>query len=333
MKSNLYFVGFIAVAISLLCCSLPARCETFAYLKSWTYTPTLSEQDTGYKVEYSQVLYQKVSFAFDYVNEGHFSGHHRDGYGLELRYAIPVTLFAHPVVLSLGAGPQYYFDTITPLGGASIDAHGLAPRFTAGASGRLWRRLNWLVAIDAITPSHDIKDYLVSAGLGYKLGANSADKPDLFTSWKDGSDAIPIEVSLFSAFSVINISGNPNSWGGSVELRLPLARHIEFSSSYIYEGDPKVARRSGVTAQLWPIRSDEFSGVEIGAGFGVYVFVDKKSNVPGQAQSAVIAPLMSIVLSWPASSTWFGRFIWDRVVSNYNRDADIWRLGFGRRLR
>jgi hypothetical protein len=35
------------------------------------------------------------------------------------------------------------------------------------------------------------------------------------------------------------------------------------------------------------------------------------------------------MLSHAVYSNIFVRAIWDRVVSNYNRDADIWRFGVG----
>ena len=94
-----------------------------------------------------------------------------------------------------------------------------------------------------------------------------------------------------------------------------------------------MTRRSGVTAQLWPVRTDVSSGIEIGAGFGAYVFVnEKRQPIAGQVNSAAVAPVVSIMASYPAMGAWFGRFIWDRVVSNDSRDADIWRLGFGHTL-
>jgi hypothetical protein len=36
------------------------------------------------------------------------------------------------------------------------------------------------------------------------------------------------------------------------------------------------------------------------------------------------------MLSHTVYSHFFARAIWDRVVSNYSRDADIWRVGVGR---
>jgi hypothetical protein len=64
---------------------------------------------------------------------------------------------------------------------------------------------------------------------------------------------------------------------------------------------------------------------------GAYVFVDTKHQpIPGQITTAAVAPVVSLMASHAVTTNWFARAIWDRVVSNYSRDADIWRLGFGR---
>jgi hypothetical protein len=138
-------------------------------------------------------------------------------------------------------------------------------------------------------------------------------------------------LSVYGVLSVINISGNPNAFGVSAEYRRRFVRDFEGTITYIYEGDPRVARRSGVSLQFWPVRYDMSSGFEIGAGFGAYVFVDTKHQpIPGQITTAAVAPVVSLMASHAVTKNWFVRAIWDRVVSNYSRDADIWRLGFGR---
>lgn len=314
---------------------LPAHAQLFSYTKGEAYSTTASDFSGAYKVEYRQLLYKSTAATFDYINEGHFPEHHRDGYGLKLWYEWPV-LKAQGISLAAGIGPYYYFDTITPVGGQSADVHGLAPivSFTARGPITLWnlKHLDWLVSADSIAPNHDFKSHLLSVGVGYWMSPERHPR-GFFETSINRTTPDTNELSVFGVLSVINISGDPDSWGASAEYRHRFTTHFDGTLGYIYEGDPRVARRSGLAAQVWPVRTDVRSGIEIGAGFGAYAFVDTKHQpIPGQVTSAAIAPMVSIMLSYPAHSTYFARFIWDRVVSNYSRDADIWRLGFGKNI-
>jgi len=313
------------------CLPLTGWAQSLSYLRGDSYSTTQHESSLFYKIEYRARLFDGFAMAFDYVNEGHFSGHHPDGYGLELsyRYRFPTD---YRMYLVGGVGPYYYFDTITPAGGRSTDAHGLAPMFTLSLRGQLWKwkKFDWVISADSIDPTHDVKDQLLSVGLVYWLSDPSG--PGIFDKPRDGTSASTNrnELSVYGVLSVINISGNPNAYGFSAEYRYIFARSIEGTIAYIYEGDPRVARRSGVTAQLWPVRHDVSSGFEVGAGFGAYVFVDKKHQpIRGQITTAAVAPVVSLMLSHVVYSHFFARAIWDRVVSNYSRDADIWRVGVG----
>jgi hypothetical protein len=330
-------LGIFVSSSGITCLPLTAQAQMLSYTKGESYSQGTGETSPAYKVEYRQVLNSDFSVTYDYVNEGHFTAHHPDGYSLEAWYKIPISE-KYRISLSAGIGPFYYFDTVSPSGGQSTDRHGLAAVVTVAARGRLWKSLDWIVSADAIDPAHDLKAEMLSVGLGYWLGAapaTSGGQPlGLFDALAEGmgrkqSDAN--EISLYGVLSVINISGNPNSWGASAEYRYRFQRYFEGTASYIYEGDPRVARRSGVTVQGWPVRSVGASGFEIGAGLGLYAFVDRKHQpIPGQITTAAVAPIISLMASHPVKKNWFIRVIWDRVVSNYSRDADIWRVGLGR---
>jgi hypothetical protein len=320
------------VVAAIGCLPVTAWAQSLSYLRGDSYSTSEHESSLFYKIEYRAMLYDGFAAAFDYVNEGHFTGHHPDGYGLQLSYQhrFPID---YRLYLAGGIGAFYYFDTITPAGGQSTDAHGLAPMFTLSLRGQVWKwkKLDWVLSADSIDPAHDVKDQLLSLGLAYWLSDPSG--PGLFdrpqgdsTSASSGRN----ELSVYGVLSVINISGNPNAFGVSAEYRYVFARSVEGTIAYMYEGDPRVARRSGVTVQLWPVRHDVSSGFEVGAGFGAYVFVDKKHQpIPGQITTAAVAPVVSLMLSHALYSHFFARAIWDRVVSNYSRDADIWRVGVG----
>jgi hypothetical protein len=140
---------------------------------------------------------------------------------------------------------------------------------------------------------------------------------------------------VYGAATVINITGNQKSDGLAAEYRFRRsncsAYHYDLSLTYLNEGDSRVARRNGFSAQLWPMRSDALDHMEVALGVVAYWFIDRRRPViPGKGPTGSVAPVVSVMFSYvPHREGWFARLIWDRVVSNYNRDADIWRLGVG----
>jgi hypothetical protein len=53
----------------------------------------------------------------------------------------------------------------------------------------------------------------------------------------------------------------------------------------------------------------------------------------GRKNPAAIAPLVSFTIARQLSDHWVVRVVWDRVISNYNRDSDIFLVGLGYRWR
>ena len=314
--------------------ALPAQMLT--YLRGLAATPNSHVGAPAYELEYRQGIYHEFAGSFAYINEGHFPGHHRDGYGLQIWYNIPV-LPQQKLSIAAGLGPYYYFDTITPAGGPSADIHGTAVLVSLMARGELGHRFYWMAEASRINPTADFKTNVLAVGVGYWLGKDAAvpqkNLPGIFEPAKPPDEARADELSVYGVLSVINISSNPHAFGGSVEYRHRFVRDLYGTVTYIYEGDPRVARRAGFAAQLWPVRSAVLSRLEIGAGFGGYLFIDRKHQpVPGQLSAVAAAGLVSIMASYDLDHRWFVRFVWDRVISDYSRDADIWRIGLGRRL-
>jgi hypothetical protein len=314
-----------------------AHGQMLSAMGSASYSSTTGESSVlrPYEVGYRQYLYKDFSLTFDYINEGHFTDHHPDGYGLEFWYSFPSPITKYFSV-SVGAGSFYYFDTVPAAGGSSTDLHGLAPMVSVAARARLSKKWSVLVSADWIDPTHDIKSEMLSVGLGYWLvnddipvGENPTGILERLMARTGSGKTEHDEFALYGVISTINIAGNPSSFGGSAEYRYRFDENVEATLAYIYEGDPQVARRSGLTAQIWPVRYGT-GGFEIGAGFGGYVFVDKKRQpIPGKTTTAAVAPVVSLMVSHSFRGGWFARLIWDRVISNYNRDADIYRFGLG----
>src|ERR1019366_10182254 len=100
--------------------------------------------------------------------------------------------------------------------------------------------------------------------------------------------------------SVVNPSLSGQGKAYAAEHRRGLAQHLDGTISYIYEGDPRLVRRSGIAVQIWPVNTFYDKGVTVGLGVGVYVYADKRH--PGAAHqlstgitynTPALAPLIS----------------------------------------
>ena len=85
----------------------------------------------GWSLDYRRPLGGAVGIGLTYLNEGHHTDHHRDGYAAQVLLRAPLD---GRVSLWLGAGPYAYFDTST--GGLPWHGndHGLGILYSAGAS-------------------------------------------------------------------------------------------------------------------------------------------------------------------------------------------------------
>jgi hypothetical protein len=371
--------------LGAVCMAQTARAQLVSAGAAMSYSGAFGEPTwRSFKFGFRQNLLGNWSYSFDYLNEGHFAGHHRDGYAFEVSYESAL-LARYNTWLYLGAGPFYYFDTQTSPSDVSRDVHGLAPAFNLSARHRVSANWDVLVSLDATVPNHDFRAHTISIQGAYWLGHDSelarqavysrqardmptpnsperaaaiqlllrADQRSEPTGFfeepypvllarADGT-AVPTlparrtiysEWAIFGAVSVINVAGNPRSDGGSAEYRLRLqTRHshqYDLSFAYLYEGDPRLNRRHGVTMQFWPVHSDRHLNVDVAAGLGAYVFVDQPRSAAGRSPNAAVAPVVSTMVSWyPGGRKLFLRAVWDRVVSKNNQDADVWRLGVG----
>ncbi|HVU35040.1 MAG TPA: hypothetical protein VHE61_16520 [Opitutaceae bacterium] len=317
-------------ALALLAGPPAAHAQMLTYTRALMTTPSFNESSQAYQLEYRQGLFDGFSASIDYLNEGHIAEHHRDGYAFEFSYRLPI-LPHQRLYLAASAGPYYFFDTYR----GSTDVHEVAPLVALTAYGALKGKWFWSATATRINPKSDFRANMFGIGLGYWLGKDAysptEELPGLFGSTKPGKTSD--EITVFGVFSVINVAKSPHSLGSSVEYRHRFARHVEGTVTYIYEGDPRVARRSGLAVQAWPVRSAICPQLEIGIGLGTYWFIDRRHvRTPGQNANAALGGLVSTMISYHFTPTWFGALIWDRVITDYNRDADIWRFGIGRKL-
>ena len=322
----------------LICLVLNLHGQELTFLGGTTTQTGIRNSTYTWQLDYRQDFYRNFASSIAYINEGHFLGHHRDGTSWEVWGNLP--LFNDRLALSLGGGVYYFYDTIPAAGDGTADIHGAAAIFSFAATGYLSDRWFYRVMVNRISPTSDIRTTTAAVGVGYWFGLNRRPlgKTPGEADTIDAQYVTEPQLSLFGGQSVVNTFLSQKALAGAAEYRQGLLPHLDGTASFVYEGDPKIARRSGVAFQLWPVNTFFDESTSVGIGVGPYVFIDRNHPVNsgqtlniGRKNPAAIAPLVSLTIARQLSNQWIGRLIWDRVISNYNRDSDIFLVGLGYR--
>lgn len=287
----------------------------------------------AYQVEYREGLGEYFAASASYLNEGHVPNHHRDG-------LVPIMLWGRAnlldrrLSLAIGAGPYLFADT-TKINGIVRDDHNVGGLMAVSATLYtkyrilLQARANWVVtgkSIDTLTGL---------VGIGYQLDPPPSPGP-LPTAPTQPEKTTDNELSVYVGQTVVNNPGSPKSVATCIEYRRGLLRYLDASVAWLNEGNNELVRRNGALGQFWLVRSFLNDHLSLGGGFGVYLAIDKrKGTLPDQGGSAFASGVLSVT----ASVRDFGfnpdlslRFIMNRIVTNYDKDTDIFLLGLGYRF-
>jgi hypothetical protein len=325
------FSKWVLPALLMGCACLNLQAQEFTALLGATRPDDSSHSSYSYQAEYRQVFFRNLSASASYINEGHFPGHHRDGEAIEVWGRLP-SPHSH-VSFDLGVGAYYYYDTQVAAGGGSLDVHGTAPIYSASVTGYFSERAFYRATINHIGPNGEPKTNTAVLGVGVWFGRDHRPTPgDLGDSPSDRDFMPEHEVTVYAGQSVVNTFLSPTGRAYAMEYRHSFYRHIDWTVSMIYEGNPEIVRRSGLAAQGWAVNeffNDRFTA---GIGFGPYFYIDSKHpSDQGTTNPPKVAGLGSLSLSERLSHHWMVRLVCNRVGSNYNRDADIILLGLGYR--
>ena len=318
-------------ALVLLCAGLKLQAQELTLLGGLLPNANFERSSFTWQVDYRQDFYRNFAASIAYINEGHVPGHHRDGTAWEAWARLP--FFQDRVALSLGLGAYYFFDTQPLPGGDTANVHGTAPIYSLSGTGYLSNRWFYRVMLNRITPNHEFNVTTATVGAGFWFGRDKKPTPGKLGDAPDEYAYVTAnELTVFGGQSVVNTFLSQKALAYAGEYRRGVIPHIDWTASAIYEGDPKIIRRSGLAAQLWAVNTFFNDRVTVGAGLGPYVYLDHKHPASaGKKNPAAVAPLASLTVSAQLSANWIVRMVFDRVTSSYNRDADIFLLGLGYR--
>jgi len=318
-------------ALVLLCAGLKLPAQELTFLGGLLPETSTERSSYTWQVDYRQDFYRNFAGSIAYINEGHLRRHHRDGTAFEVWGRLP--LFQDRFAIAMGLGGYYYYDTQPLPGGDTANIHGTAPIYSLSATAYLSGRWYYRLMFNRITPAHQINVNTMTVGAGFWFGQDKKPTPGkLGDAPNEKAFVTGNELTVFGGQSIVNTFLNQKSLAYAGEYRRGVFPHVDWTASAIYEGDPKVVRRSGLATQLWAVNTFFNERITVGAGLGPYVFLDRKHPVDARRKNpAAIAPLASLTFSVRLSEQWTVRTVFDRVTTSYNRDSDIFLVGLGYR--
>lgn len=315
----------------LLAAAAPAGAQELYVQGGGQYTQSLKEGSYSYSFEYAHNLSDYAYASFTWLNEGHVTDHHRDGWSPQLWLRWPSR--SRTFLLSLGAGPYRYYDTtvVTPSGRVT-DAHDWGGLFSVAA--QWYFRAPWVLEMRynyARTTTSISTDSLL-LGIGYQFESATAPGP-VPPSHYDLSTP-RAEMTLMAGKSVQNNLQSPQGTAWAAEFRERLSPYIDAIGTFLDEGDTGVVKRRGVAGQLGLVREFLNHHADVGIAGGFYLardqdYITPSNTVVGIATRTQVLGLLSMTMTWRLTRMVHVRAYWDRTLTTNGRDTDVVLAGIG----
>jgi hypothetical protein len=238
-------------------------------------------------------------------------------------------------VLSAGIGPYRYFDTSTDQDdGSYSDLHGWGVVYSLRAQYYFANRWIAQLQLNRVQVQHGPNTSAALIGIAYQLDAPDVPGP---RDWAP-SRATRVtgnEVTAFLGQTVVNSNESQTSLAAALEYRRGLAKYLDWTIGYLHEGNTDLVRRDGLTTQLWATRAFFEDRLTLGLGAGVYFAIRQRSNTDVTGDNDTddrFAGIVSMSASYRLGQHWTTRVTWNRIVTRYNRDADVILAGVGYRF-
>jgi hypothetical protein len=283
---------------------------------------------TGYAggLTYLEGLGERAAWSLTYLNEGHVTEHKRDGFTPQFWGRLNV--FDRRVSLAAGAGPYFYYDTVSlETKPDASNEHGMGAMVSLAAT--LYTESRFLVQARAnwIWTHQNANAYVATLGVGYQFEKPPSVGP--LTGASRQSDQEPQtaknEIALLAGGSVPNSEGR-DALAVSLEYRRSLTRYFDWSIGWLDEGSP--VSRSGPITQIWAGRSFFDDQLRLVFGAGPYLAYDTH----GDRDITKVNWLIGATVSYQFVPQWAIRFTYNRVTTGNNRDADVMMAGIGYRF-
>jgi len=325
MRTSLLSVLFVLAA-------LPAYAGEISLLGGYGWTDKPVEKTYAWQTQYMEGLGNNLAYSLAYLNQGHFIEHHRDGYAANLWAR--TNLLDKRLSLGLGMGGLYYFDTIKPPVGSSAperDYHGWGSMVSLAATWYTESRLFYQLQGYYVRGDKSFNTLTALAGIGYQLDAPPVPGPDVKGTHQP-EKTVDNEITLMGGQTIVNIAGPGKSAAVDLEYRRGIWRYLAVSAGALYEGKSDLIDRYGLTTQLWLAKRFLDDDMSLGAGFGPYFAIDERRGGTPGGRDVFISKIASISGSLKLSEHLDLRATFDRIITTYDRDSDIFLGGIGYRF-
>ena len=322
----------LLLSILILLATLPAYAGEISLLGGYGWTDKPTEKTYAWQTQYMEGLGNHLAYSLSYVNQGHFIEHHRDGYAANLWAR--TNLLDKRLSLGIGVGGLYYFDTIKPPTGSSAserDYHGWGGMTNVAATWYTESRVFYQLQGYWVRGDKSFDTLTALAGIGYQLDAPPVQGPDVKGTHQP-ERTVNNELSLMGGETVVNIAGPGKSATVDLEYRRGIWRYLEVSAGALYEGKSDLINRYGITTQLWLAKRFLDDDMSLGAGFGPYFAIDERRGGSTSGRNVFVSKIASISGSLKLSENYDLRASFDRVITTYDRDSDIFLGGISYRF-
>ena len=295
------------------------------------------ESTYGWQLDYAHGFNEHAFLAFGWINEGHQVDNHRDGFAAQIWARAGLS---ENLSFAFGAGGYAYFDTVRdqphPTTAPYDNNHGLALITSAELTWymdqpwQVYLRANRMQAEGQLTT-------MVLIGVGYEFDARSSHAPghDPAPGGPSPADeSFDNEMALYLGRSTLNSFAVEGASAYAVEYRRSLAHYADWSVSWLDEGSNNIISRRGVASQLWLVGPMLHERLAFGLGMGIYIAADQDDKVPNidDSEDKRVSGILSLSASYRFDPRWFARLSFNRIVTRYDRDADVILLGGGYRF-
>lgn len=290
-----------------------------------------SDSSYAWSLTYIQRVGRSFGASVGWMNEGHPSGHHRDGLALQMWVG---RRFSPRFAGGLGLGVYRFYDTVF-LGDLYRNVHGTGPMASLSGAFELTPRWNLHGTVTRNWTGR--KGTFKGAALLFGVGFRFLEEWRLFDNPSRAKRKLRTTESELTAFvgqTIVNSTLSEKAVATGLEFRHGIEPHLDWTLTLLNEGDPQITRRKGLATQVWLVNWVAKGQLMLGAGAGVYYHLDRRRVDPsgGPGGKRDFAGLVAVGASWRFPGLSFIRLIWNRIVTDYSKDSDVILLGLGCRL-
>jgi hypothetical protein len=321
-------------ALMVIAAVLCARTGSASAQEFSVYTgPLTGEHSHSYAwaMDYTEGFGQYLAGSVVWLNEGHIPDHHRDGPLVQVWGRFPIV--QRRVVLALGVGPYRYFDTEAADQGLGYsNTHGWGVVYSARATWYSSHRWTANLQLNHVQANNGPSTTAIMLGVGYQLDSPDTPGPRDF-ALPSTQKVTNNEVTLMAGATILNSLESQTSFSQAIEYRRGLTNYLDATLGYLHEGSNSTLRRDGLTAQLWLTRAFFDKRLTLGVGAGAYAAIHhgESDQNPGTGDG-ILSGLVSMSASFRMTQNWSARVTWNRVVTRYSRDTDMFLAGIGYRF-